>query len=134
MGFFFIVLNSKSSLLPFLYVGVATPKAYFGDAITESQHQTCQERSSIGLCSSIIRIYSSSLECGFPMPILVTTWIPQSPSNKPLYYFVLLLYEVSSGGLSDDHVGMKIFVTEGVVPNLWDPLNPKNKQDKVVEG
>ena len=79
-------------------------------------------------------IYSSSLECGFPMPILVTTWIPQSPSNKPLYYFVLLLYEVSSGGLSDDHVGMKIFVTEGVVPNLWDPLNPKNKQDKVVEG
>ncbi|RVW61097.1 Protein DJ-1-like D [Vitis vinifera] len=95
---------------------------------------TCQERSSIGLCSSIIRIYSSSLECGFPMPILVTTWIPQSPSNKPLYYFVLVLYEVSSGGLSDDHVGMKIFVTEGVVPNLWDPLNPKNKQDKVVEG
>ena len=44
------------------------------------------------------------------------------------------LYEVSSGGLSDDHVGMKIFVTEGVVPNLWDQLNPKNKQDKVVEG
>ena len=26
------------------------------------------------------------------------------------------IYEVSSGGLSDDHVGMKIFVTEGVVP------------------
>ena len=44
------------------------------------------------------------------------------------------LYEVSSGGLSDDHVGMKIFVTEGVVPNLWDQLNPNNKQDKVVEG
>ncbi|KAI9106983.1 hypothetical protein K1719_022511 [Acacia pycnantha] len=44
------------------------------------------------------------------------------------------IYEVSSGGLSDDHVGMKIFVTEGVVPTLWDQLNPKNKQDKVVEG
>uniref|UniRef100_A0A2N9ELY6 C2 domain-containing protein n=1 Tax=Fagus sylvatica TaxID=28930 RepID=A0A2N9ELY6_FAGSY len=44
------------------------------------------------------------------------------------------IYEVSSGGLSDDHVGIKIFVTEGVVPTLWDQLNPKNKQDKVVEG
>ncbi|KAH9757082.1 protein CELLULOSE SYNTHASE INTERACTIVE 3 [Citrus sinensis] len=44
------------------------------------------------------------------------------------------LYEVSSGGLSDDHVGMKIFVTEGVVPTLWDQLNPKNKQDNVVQG
>ncbi|XP_057973272.1 protein CELLULOSE SYNTHASE INTERACTIVE 3 [Malania oleifera] len=44
------------------------------------------------------------------------------------------IYEVSSGGLSDDHVGMKIFVTEGVVPTLWDQLNRKNKQDKVVEG
>ncbi|KAL2467756.1 Armadillo/beta-catenin-like repeat [Forsythia ovata] len=44
------------------------------------------------------------------------------------------LYEVSSGGLSDDHVGMKIFITEGVVPTLWEQLNPKNKRDKVVEG
>ncbi|KAI3873523.1 hypothetical protein MKX03_009433 [Papaver bracteatum] len=44
------------------------------------------------------------------------------------------IYEVSSGGLSDDHVGMKIFVTEGVVPTLWEQLNPKTKQDKVVEG
>ncbi|KAL7246230.1 hypothetical protein ACSBR2_001372 [Camellia fascicularis] len=44
------------------------------------------------------------------------------------------IYEVSSGGLSDDHVGMKIFVTEGVVPTLWEQLNSKNKQDKVVEG
>ncbi|XP_021896477.1 protein CELLULOSE SYNTHASE INTERACTIVE 3 isoform X2 [Carica papaya] len=44
------------------------------------------------------------------------------------------VYEVSAGGLSDDHVGMKIFVTEGVVPTLWDQLNPKKKQDKVVEG
>ena len=47
MGFFFIVLNSKSSLLPFLYVGVATPKAYFGDAITdvprEKQHWIVQQ-------------------------------------------------------------------------------------------
>ncbi|XP_052189037.1 protein CELLULOSE SYNTHASE INTERACTIVE 3 [Diospyros lotus] len=44
------------------------------------------------------------------------------------------LYEVSSGGLSDDHVGMKIFITEGVVPTLWEQLNSKKKQDKVVEG
>ncbi|KAK9154646.1 hypothetical protein Sjap_002126 [Stephania japonica] len=44
------------------------------------------------------------------------------------------IFEVSSGRLSDDHVGMKIFVTEGVVPTLWDQLNPKIKQDKVVEG
>ncbi|KAL5704437.1 Protein CELLULOSE SYNTHASE INTERACTIVE 3 [Ranunculus cassubicifolius] len=44
------------------------------------------------------------------------------------------LFEVSSGGLSDDHVGSKIFVTEGVVPTLWEQLNPKNKQDKVVAG
>ncbi|CAN6459171.1 unnamed protein product [Victoria cruziana] len=44
------------------------------------------------------------------------------------------IYEVSSGGLSDDHVGMKIFVTEGVVPTLWDQLDPMITQDKVVEG
>ncbi|KMT19699.1 hypothetical protein BVRB_1g007550 [Beta vulgaris subsp. vulgaris] len=44
------------------------------------------------------------------------------------------LYEVSAGGLADDHVGMKIFVTEGVVPTLWEQLNPKNQQNKVVEG
>ncbi|XP_024020740.1 protein CELLULOSE SYNTHASE INTERACTIVE 3 [Morus notabilis] len=44
------------------------------------------------------------------------------------------IYEVSAGGLSDDHVGVKIFVTEGVVPTLWDQLNPKNNRDKVVEG
>ncbi|PPR90903.1 hypothetical protein GOBAR_AA29774 [Gossypium barbadense] len=44
------------------------------------------------------------------------------------------IFEVSSGGLSDDHVGMKIFVTEGVVPTLWEQLSPKSKQDKVVEG
>ncbi|KAG1369926.1 protein CELLULOSE SYNTHASE INTERACTIVE 3 [Cocos nucifera] len=44
------------------------------------------------------------------------------------------IFEVSSGGLSDDHIGMKIFVTEGVVPTLWDLLNPKIKQDRVVEG
>ncbi|XP_050213745.1 protein CELLULOSE SYNTHASE INTERACTIVE 3 [Mercurialis annua] len=44
------------------------------------------------------------------------------------------IYEVSSGGLSDDHVGLKIFVTEGVVPTLWDQLNPRKNQDKVVEG
>ncbi|KAE9605839.1 hypothetical protein Lal_00025039 [Lupinus albus] len=44
------------------------------------------------------------------------------------------IYDVSSGGLLDDHVGMKIFVTEGVVPTLWNQLNPKNRQDKVVEG
>ncbi|KAF0894571.1 hypothetical protein E2562_001872 [Oryza meyeriana var. granulata] len=44
------------------------------------------------------------------------------------------IFEVSSGRLSDDHIGMKIFVTEGVVPTLWDLLNPRSRQDKVVEG
>ncbi|XP_057442675.1 protein CELLULOSE SYNTHASE INTERACTIVE 3 [Lotus japonicus] len=44
------------------------------------------------------------------------------------------IYEVSAGSLSDDHVGMKIFTTEGVVPTLWNQLNPKNREDKVVEG
>lgn len=44
------------------------------------------------------------------------------------------IYEVSSGGLSDDHVGMKIFVTEGVVPTLWEQLTSKNRQNKVVVG
>ncbi|GJU71859.1 protein cellulose synthase interactive 3 [Tanacetum coccineum] len=44
------------------------------------------------------------------------------------------IYEVSSGGLSDDHVGMKIYVTEGVVPTLWEQLNLSNRQDKVVVG
>ncbi|KAK4481310.1 hypothetical protein RD792_012195 [Penstemon davidsonii] len=44
------------------------------------------------------------------------------------------LYKVSSSGISDDHVGMKIFVTESVVPTLWEQLSLENKQDKVVEG
>ncbi|KAL6870810.1 hypothetical protein ACP4OV_014658 [Aristida adscensionis] len=44
------------------------------------------------------------------------------------------IYEVSSGGLSDDHIGRKIFVTEGVVPTLWDLLNPRSRQDRIVEG
>ncbi|XXG60675.1 hypothetical protein AAC387_Pa04g2519 [Persea americana] len=44
------------------------------------------------------------------------------------------IFEVSSGGLSADHVGMKIFDTEGVVPTLWEQLNPKIKQDNVVQG
>ncbi|KAM7259539.1 hypothetical protein ACFE04_015280 [Oxalis oulophora] len=43
------------------------------------------------------------------------------------------MYQVSSG-LSEDHVGMKIFVTEGVVPALWDQLNQNYLQDTVVEG
>lgn len=44
------------------------------------------------------------------------------------------IYEVSSGSVSDDQVGIKIFATEGVTPTLWEQLNPKNKQDKVVQG
>ncbi|CAI0393165.1 unnamed protein product [Linum tenue] len=44
------------------------------------------------------------------------------------------IYEVSSGWPSDDHIGMKIFLTESVVPTLWDQLDPKNKQDRVVQG
>ncbi|XP_011653783.1 protein CELLULOSE SYNTHASE INTERACTIVE 3 [Cucumis sativus] len=44
------------------------------------------------------------------------------------------IYEVSSSGLLNDRVGMKIFVTEGVIPTLWNQLNPNNRQDKVVEG
>ncbi|KAJ6412645.1 hypothetical protein OIU84_005651 [Salix udensis] len=44
------------------------------------------------------------------------------------------IYEVSSGSVSDDQVGIKIFATEGVTQTLWEQLNPKNKQDKVVQG
>ena len=44
------------------------------------------------------------------------------------------IYEVSSAGISDDHIGMKIFITEGVVPTLWDQLSLKGNQDRVVEG
>ncbi|KAJ0256566.1 Protein CELLULOSE SYNTHASE INTERACTIVE 3 [Hirschfeldia incana] len=44
------------------------------------------------------------------------------------------IYEVSSAGISDDHIGVKIFITEGVVPTLWDQLSLKGKQDRVVEG
>lgn len=58
----------------------------------------------------------------------------KSESTKARKAAAEAIYEVSVGGLSDDHVGMKIFVTEGVVPTLWDQLNPKNNQDKVVEG
>ncbi|KAA8538861.1 hypothetical protein F0562_025553 [Nyssa sinensis] len=38
------------------------------------------------------------------------------------------IYEVSSDGLSDDHVGTKIFVTEGVVLALWEQLDLENKR------
>ncbi|KAL5559649.1 hypothetical protein UlMin_035860 [Ulmus minor] len=58
----------------------------------------------------------------------------KSESTKARKAAAEAIYEVSAGGLSDDHVGMKIFITEGVVPTLWDLLNPKNNQDKVVEG
>ncbi|XP_019085632.1 PREDICTED: uncharacterized protein LOC104715869 [Camelina sativa] len=44
------------------------------------------------------------------------------------------IYEVSSAGISNDHIGMKIFITEGVVPTLWDQLSLKGNQGKVVEG
>ncbi|KAG7599551.1 C2 domain [Arabidopsis suecica] len=44
------------------------------------------------------------------------------------------VYEVSLCGMDGDNVGTKIFVTEGVVPSLWDQLKTKNKQDKTVEG
>ncbi|KAJ4748925.1 CELLULOSE SYNTHASE INTERACTIVE 3 [Rhynchospora pubera] len=44
------------------------------------------------------------------------------------------IFDVSSGSLSDDHIGMKIFVTEGVVPTLWAQLSSKIRQEKEVEG
>ncbi|KAF8095137.1 hypothetical protein N665_0339s0008 [Sinapis alba] len=44
------------------------------------------------------------------------------------------IYEVSLCGIEDDTVGTKIFVTEGVVPSLWDHLKMKKKQDQTVEG
>lgn len=44
------------------------------------------------------------------------------------------IFEVSSGSLSDDHIGMKIFVTEGVVPTLWAQLSSKIRQEREVEG
>lgn len=45
------------------------------------------------------------------------------------------IYEVSLCGMDDDDtVGTKIFVTEGVVPSLWDQLKMKKKQDQTVEG
>lgn len=42
------------------------------------------------------------------------------------------LCELSSNGLSD--TGMKIFVTEGVVPALWEQLYQKKEKDKAIEG
>ncbi|KAG7594229.1 Armadillo-type fold [Arabidopsis thaliana x Arabidopsis arenosa] len=44
------------------------------------------------------------------------------------------IYEVSLCGMDGDNVGTKIFVTEGVVPSVWDQLKTKRKQDKTVEG
>ncbi|KAI5082947.1 hypothetical protein GOP47_0002690 [Adiantum capillus-veneris] len=42
------------------------------------------------------------------------------------------IYAVSQG--VTDHVGCKIFATEGVVPKLWEQLQPKQKLDGSVEG
>lgn len=58
----------------------------------------------------------------------------KSETNETRKAAAETIYEVSSGGLSDDHVGMKIFITEGVVPTLWEQLNRGNKQDKLVVG
>ncbi|KAL3630989.1 hypothetical protein CASFOL_023973 [Castilleja foliolosa] len=46
------------------------------------------------------------------------------------------LCEVSSVGLSDDHIGMQIFVTENVVPTLWEQLKMKDdkRDNTVVQG
>ncbi|CAN1240117.1 Protein CELLULOSE SYNTHASE INTERACTIVE 3 [Linum grandiflorum] len=44
------------------------------------------------------------------------------------------IYEVSSDWHSDDHIGMKIFLTESVIQTLWEELVGNNKQDKVVQG
>ncbi|GLJ09423.1 hypothetical protein SUGI_0109450 [Cryptomeria japonica] len=43
------------------------------------------------------------------------------------------IYAVSYGSLTD-HVGSKIFVTEGVVTCLWDQLGMNCNQDKFVDG
>ncbi|KAL3686272.1 hypothetical protein R1sor_008846 [Riccia sorocarpa] len=43
------------------------------------------------------------------------------------------IYAVSQGGMRD-HVGSKIFSTEGVVPNLWQQLQVGEKLDKSVDG
>nr|GMD57150.1 protein CELLULOSE SYNTHASE INTERACTIVE 3-like isoform X1 [Ipomoea batatas] len=43
------------------------------------------------------------------------------------------VFKVTSSGLSDDPVGIRIFSTEGVVPALWQLLISDRNQDKVVE-
>ncbi|BBN12529.1 hypothetical protein MPTK1_5g20900 [Marchantia polymorpha subsp. ruderalis] len=43
------------------------------------------------------------------------------------------IYAVSQGGVRD-HVGSKIFSTEGVVPNLWQQLQAGEKLDRSVDG
>ncbi|KAH7284763.1 hypothetical protein KP509_34G069600 [Ceratopteris richardii] len=43
------------------------------------------------------------------------------------------IYAVSQGGVTDQ-VGCKIFATEGVVPKLWEQLQPKQNLDWSVEG
>lgn len=43
------------------------------------------------------------------------------------------IHAVSKGGVTD-HVGCKIFATEGVVPKLWEQLQPKHKLELSVEG
>uniref|UniRef100_A0A0V0HVF0 Putative ovule protein n=1 Tax=Solanum chacoense TaxID=4108 RepID=A0A0V0HVF0_SOLCH len=40
------------------------------------------------------------------------------------------IFAVSSSGVSNDPIGMKIFITEGVVPTLWEELNSKRSQTK----
>ncbi|XP_057858673.2 protein CELLULOSE SYNTHASE INTERACTIVE 1 isoform X1 [Cryptomeria japonica] len=44
------------------------------------------------------------------------------------------IYAVSHGGVAAEHIGMKIFMTEGVIPSLWEQLHPRQKQEKVVNG
>ncbi|CAI9115428.1 OLC1v1016328C1 [Oldenlandia corymbosa var. corymbosa] len=58
----------------------------------------------------------------------------KSESNEARKVAAEALCAISSCGLAADHVGRKIFVTEGVVPALWEQLTLKKKLDRVVEG
>ncbi|KAL8167222.1 hypothetical protein V2J09_008721 [Rumex salicifolius] len=88
--------------------------------------------------ASILSILSKKQE--LRLKVLLGGCVPplllllKSDSNDVRKAAAEAIYEVSSGGLGVDHVGVKIFVTEGVVPALWEQLSLKNKQDKLVEG
>ncbi|KAL0917706.1 hypothetical protein M5K25_012787 [Dendrobium thyrsiflorum] len=155
-------MATLAGLLEQLHAGVSSPpeKEIITARLLSIARARKEARTMIGSHSQAMPLFISMLRNGTPtakanvaatlsalckeeelhLKVLLGGCIPpllsllKSESSEARKAAAEAIFEVSSGGLSDDHIGMKIFVTEGVVPTLWDLLDPNIRQDKVVQG